>query len=169
VPADRERVPVNLTSPDRALDLASRAVRENLNDSLALSAAGIINLFGGDLSAANDYQLRALTLSPNEYRAHGQITCVSHIRMAEGRYEEALEWAQRSLAVSPNYTPTYWMLAAGNAHLGRLKEAREHAGELLSLNPDLTITKLRIGQQARDNRRVEVLFDGMRLAGISEQ
>jgi len=154
---------------DRALDLASRAVRENPNDTLALSAAGIVNLFGGDLSAANDYQLRALTLSPNEYRAHGQLTCVSHIRMAEGRYEEALEWAQRSLAVSSNYTPTYWMLAAGNAHLGRLEEARDYARELLGLNPDLTIARLRVGQHARDSRRVEVLFDGLRLAGIPEQ
>ena len=59
---------------DRALDLASRAVSENPNDSLALGAAGIVNLFGGDLSAANDYELRALTLSPNEYRTHGQLT-----------------------------------------------------------------------------------------------
>jgi TolB-like protein len=56
---------------DQALDLASRAVAENPNDSLALSAAGVINLFAGDLSAANDFQLRALALSPNEYRAHG--------------------------------------------------------------------------------------------------
>ena len=154
---------------DRALDLASRAVSENPNNSLALGAAGIVNLFGGDLSAANHYVLRALTLSPNEYRAHGQLTCVSHIRMAEGRYEEAIEWAQRSLAVSPHYTPTYWMLAAGNAHLGRLEEARDYARELLRLNPDLTITRLRIGQHARDSRRVEVLFDGIRLAGIPEQ
>lgn len=153
---------------DRSLDLASRAVSENPNDSLALSAAGIINLFAGDLPAASDHQLRALALSPNEYRAHGQLACVSHIRMAQGQYEEALEWAQRSLAVSSNYTPAYWMLAAGNAHLGRLDEARNHARELLSLNPDLTITRLRKGLHARDMQRVEILFDGIRIAGIPE-
>jgi adenylate cyclase len=89
--------------------------------------------------------------------------------VAEGRYEEGLEWAQRSLAVSANYTPTYWMLAAGNAHLGRLEEARHHARELLRLNPDLTITRLRKGQHSREMRRVEVVFDGLRIAGIPEQ
>ncbi len=154
---------------DKALDLASRAISENPNDALALGAAGIINLYAGDLSAADDCQLRALTLSPNEYRAHGQLTCISHIRMANGRYEEALEWAQRSLAVSSNYTPSYWMLAAGNAHLGRLGEAQQHAGELLKLNPDLTIARLRNALHARDMKRVEIVFDGMRMAGIPER
>ncbi len=153
---------------DGALDLVLRAVSENPNDSLALGAAGVACLFAGDLSEAYGYQLRALTLSPNEYRAHGQLTCVSHIRMAEGRFEEALEWAQRSLAVSSYYTPTYWMLAAGNAHLRRLDEARHYARELLRLNPDLTIARLRLGQHARDMRRVEIVFEGLRLAGFPE-
>lgn len=153
---------------DRALELASRAVVENPNDFTALGAAAIVNLFGGDLVSANTYVMRALTLSPNEYRAHGQLTCVSHIRLAEGRYDEAIQWAQRSLAVSSHYTPTYWMLAAASAHIGLLAQAQDYARKLLKLNPELTITGLRVGQHARDMRRVDVLFDGMRLAGIPE-
>ena len=125
-------------------------------------------LFAGDLKVASDYQLRALKLNPNEYFAHAQLTCVSHIRMAEKQFGEAIEWAQRSLSGSAYYTPTYWMLVAGHAHLKQLDEARRHLDELLKLDPDLTISKLRLGQHARDPWRVEVLFEGLRLAGLPE-
>jgi Flp pilus assembly protein TadD len=153
---------------DRSLELALRAVTENPNDSQALCSAGVVCLFAGDLGDAATYQLRALKLSPNEYVAHGQLTCVSHIRLAEGRFEESIDWAKRSLAASPHYTPTWWMLAAANAHLGRLEEARRGAAELLRLNPPLTVAGLKFGQHARDPRRVEVIFEGLRLAGFPE-
>ncbi len=153
---------------DRSLELALRAVAENPNNSSALSGAAICSLFGGDLRAAADYQLRALSLSPNEYFAHGQLTCVSHIRMCERNFDEAIEWALRSLAVSPHYTPTYWMLVAANAHLDRLDEARRYLDELLRINPGFTIATMRLGQHARDPWRVDVLFQGLRLAGLPE-
>lgn len=153
---------------DRGLELALRAVAENPNDSVALSGAGVVCLFAGDLKVASDYQLRALKLNPNEYFAHAQLTCVSHIRMAEKQFGEAIEWALRSLSGSAYYTPTYWMLVAGHAHLKQLDEARRHLDELLKLDPDLTISKLRLGQHARDPWRVEVLFEGLRLAGLPE-
>ena len=153
---------------DRGLSLALQAVTENPNDLMALMCAGVVCLVAGDLGLATQYQLKALTLSPNEYWAHGQLTCIAHIRMAEGAYEEALEWAKRSLAVSPHYTPTLWMLIAGNAHLGRMEEAHHYVAELQRLNPGLTISRLRLGQRARDMRRVEVLFEGLRLAGMPE-
>lgn len=60
------------------------------------------------------------------------------------------------------------MLVAANAHLDRLDEARRYLSELQRINPTLTITKLRLGQHARDPWRVEVLFQGLRLAGLPE-
>jgi TolB-like protein len=153
---------------DRSLELALRAVAENPHDSTALSHGAVCCLFGGDLGMAAEYQLRALSLSPNEYFAHGQLTCVSHIKMCERNFEEAIAWAVRSLAVSPHYTPTYWMLAAAHAQLNRLDEARRYLAELVRINPTLSISKLRLGQHARDPWRVEVVFQGLRLAGLPE-
>ena len=40
--------------------------------------------------------------------------------MVLGNYAEALDWAMRSLAVNQNFPPTYWMLIAANAQLGRI-------------------------------------------------
>lgn len=157
----------NIGEYDRALELARRAVTENPNDSVALGYAGVVCLFGGDLEEALAYELRALALNPNEYSAHGLITCVSHIKMCEADFEGAIDWARRSLAVSPVYTPTFWMLVAGNAHLGRLKEAQRHLAELMQIDPLLTIAKLRLGQHARDSRRVEVVLEGLLMAGMA--
>lgn len=85
---------------------------------------------------------------------------------AQGRFEEALEWAKRSLSVSTHYGPTYWMLIAGNAHLGRVDEARQFVAELQQIVPSISLEGLKRGQHARDMRRVEVLFSGMVAAGL---
>ncbi|HVX66918.1 MAG TPA: winged helix-turn-helix domain-containing protein, partial [Bryobacteraceae bacterium] len=159
---------MNLEQFDQALELALRAVTENPNDAFALGTAGVMSLFCGELQAAADYQLRALSLSPNEYFAQAQLACVSHIRLCEGRPEEAIEWALRSLAASPHWPPSYWLLAAANAHLGRIEEARRYVGELLKINPSLTVSKLRVSLRARDPSRVEVVIQGLRLGGLPE-
>ena len=44
----------------------------------------------------------------------------------------------RSLAVNPIYDPTFWMLIAANAHLGRMGEARRHLAEFRRLDIALT-------------------------------
>ena len=41
-----------------------------------------------------------------------------------GNYEEALSFASRSLALNAHFDPTYWMLIAANAYLGRMDDAR---------------------------------------------
>ena len=49
--------------------------------------------------------------------------------MIRGNYAEALVWAARSLASNPNFDPTYWVLIAANAHLGRMDEAHRFLGK----------------------------------------
>lgn len=151
---------------DRAIELADAAIARNPNDAEILAHAGVVHLFAGDLDTANRLQLQALNLSPNEYSAHGGITCVSHIRMVQGLFEEALEWAKRSLSSSVQYGPTYWMLIAGSAHLGRLNDARQFVAELQQIVPGVSISGIRKGLHARDMRRVEILFSGMLAAGL---
>ena len=56
---------------------------------------------------------RAIGLNPNDIGTHWQLTGIAHIRMAQGRYEEALEVASRSLAVNSGYDATFWMLIEG--------------------------------------------------------
>jgi hypothetical protein len=74
----------------------------------------------------------------------------------------------RSLAVSARFDPTYWMLVAANAHLGRMDEARRFLADLRALAPEATIASIRAGQPAHDPRRIEAILDGLRLGGLPE-
>ena len=53
------------------------------------------------------------------------LTAISHAHMALGNFEEAVHWAERSHVINAEDDPTFWMLIAGNAQLGRMPEARK--------------------------------------------
>ena len=57
------------------------------------------------------------------------LTGIAHAHMILGDYPEALVWAGRSLALNLTFDPTFWMLVAANAHLGRMDEAPGFLGE----------------------------------------
>ncbi|MGZ2505419.1 tetratricopeptide (TPR) repeat protein, partial [Rhizobium beringeri] len=143
-----------------------RAISENPNNAMVLQQAGVGALLGGDLGEAADYLQRALRLNPNELGTHWQLTGMAHIRMAEGRYEEALDWAMRSQAVNSGYDANHWMLIAANAYLGHMGEARKHLAALESISPGVNLARIRRGQHAIDPHRIEVLIEGMRMAGM---
>src|SRR5262249_37442797 len=130
--------------------------------------SGIGALLAGDLGEAAGYFQRALRLNSNEFWTPSQLTGMAHIRMAEGHYEEALDWATRSLAINSGYDPTHWMLISANAYLGRMVEARKHLDGLEDISPGVSLERIRRGQHSIDPHRIEVLIEGMRMAGMRE-
>ena len=69
--------------------------------------------------------------------------------MALGNYETALSYASRALACTPNIDPSYWIIVAANAHLGRMTEVRRYLEKLRALCLGLTIELLGIGQPSK--------------------
>jgi DNA-binding winged helix-turn-helix (wHTH) protein/tetratricopeptide (TPR) repeat protein len=57
----------------------------------------------------------------------------AHVLM--GRYDEALPWLQRSIAITPGTGRSHFMLAAAYQKLGRFEEARAAIAEGLRLRP----------------------------------
>ena len=79
------------------LALCSRAVALNPNNRAVLDLASVAHLFAGDLNEVIACGMRALQLSPG---APDNYNCLEHIASAHfsaGRFEEAAEWAQRSI------------------------------------------------------------------------
>jgi hypothetical protein len=89
-----------------------------------------------------------------------------------GRDEEAVGWLSQSIDLNPNIPVPYFVLAAAQAHLGRLQEAREAVRAGLELSPGFTIARMR--SSAASDHPVylagrERVYDGLRKAGLPEE
>jgi TolB-like protein/Tfp pilus assembly protein PilF len=153
---------------DQGLAILRRAVELNRNDAEVLRHAGIGNIHCGSLDDALAYFHRALRLSPVDPFAFAVLTGIAHVQMILGKYDEALAVAERSLAANPNYDPTYWMLIAASAQLGRMEEARNWLSKFRALVPGITVERIKAGQADKDPTRLAAILDGLRLAGLEE-
>ncbi len=158
-------------SPDYGWALAAilSAVEANPNDLQVVSRAGIAHLHCGNIADSLAYLHRAIRLSPRDPGAHVSLTGIAHCHMALGDYPEALLWAARSLALTPNYHCTYWMLIAANAQLGQMDEARKFLAQFRKLAPGVTVASIWAGQPQKDPSRCAAVLEGLRLAGLAEE
>ena len=152
----------------RGKQIIADAVEANPNNLLVLSCAAIAELHCGDLEKTLAHSRRAILMSPRTPTAYLPMSAIAHANMVLGNYEEALEAAERSLAVNPSYSPTYWMLIAANVHLGRMDEARRWLAKFGALAPGVTIARIRAGQPAKFADRNAAILDGLRRAGLEE-
>jgi tetratricopeptide (TPR) repeat protein len=108
----------------------------------------------------------AMRLSPQD-PYFGQFL----VRRAEaylflGRLDEAVESAEQSLR-EPNVQWSRWaILAASQAHLGRLEEARRSIKALQTLRPDVDLAFARDYWPISDTNALQYLMEGLRKAGL---
>lgn len=153
---------------DTGIIALRQAVAENPNNINLLGYAGIGALHAGTLEEAETWLLRAMSFNTRDLGEHWNLGGMAHIRMVQGRFEEALDWATRSHAVNSQNHSVHWMLAAANAYLGRMDEAVRWREALQRLHPGVTLSRIQRGQLLRDPRRIEVIVEGLRLAGLPE-
>jgi TolB-like protein len=149
------------------LSLCVRAVEFNPNNRAVLDLAAVAELYAGDLDKMIALGLRALQLSPG---APDNYMCITHIASAHfsaGRFEEAAQWAQRSIELEKRYVYSHLFLAASNAQLGRIEQARSSLNTAMALRPDFTITHMNRCPMRFPERR-KLWLDGLRLAGMQE-
>jgi adenylate cyclase len=150
---------------DRGVTLLERAVAINPSHEVVVLNAGVAHMAGGSLEKATGYFLRALDMTLNQSIA---MTGLALISVYRGQNEKAIEWATRSLAINPNLNATYWALIAANAYLERRDEARRWLTSLQALSPGVTVASISLGQSSKDPGRVEIVNEGLRLAGMPE-
>jgi TolB-like protein len=153
---------------DWGMTLLAAGVEANPNNTAVLMQAAVGHLHCGDLDEALALARRADRLRAGDLGAHFAPCLMAHVAIIRGRYAEALDFARRAFARNANFDPTLWMLAAANAHLGRMEEARHYLAKLRELTPGVTIARIRAGQPAKDPGRIAAVLDGLRLAGLPE-
>ena len=100
------------------------------------------------------------------------MTIAGLAKLCLGRDEEAAVWLLRSVEANRNFPNEHFFLAAAQAHLGRMSEARAAAKAGLALNPTFTIRRFRAGAFSDNPTHLaqrERLYDGMRKAGVPEE
>jgi TolB-like protein/Flp pilus assembly protein TadD len=153
---------------DVGMAMVRAAAETNPNDMEVAFQAGIAHLHCGTIGDALACFHRAIRLSPRDSRSYFSLTGIAHAQMVLGHYGESLAWATRSLAINANFNPTYWMLVAANAHLGRMDEAHRRLDDFRRLAPGVTVAGICAGQPQMNPRRMANIFDGLRLAGLAE-
>jgi adenylate cyclase len=111
---------------------------------------------------------KAMRLSPQDSWMWLFFHGVATAHFAAARYEEAVEWSQRSLQRMPGWAVTLSILAASYGHLGRIDEAQSALREVRQLNPEFSLAGLRLFLSAASPDYVERYIDGLRRAGLEE-
>ena len=130
----------------------------------------MVRVYLGDTELAIAHLERSARLSPLDalayYGSQGFVTA----HFIAGRYEEASAWCDKTLQEQPDFSPALRMKAATCGLLGRLDEGRVWVERLLAINPDTTVSSMRLyyGVFMKKPGCLEAILDGLRKAGLPE-
>jgi adenylate cyclase len=115
-----------------------RALTLNPNSEYARGYLGISYAFGGDHDAALQHLDEVIRLSPR-----GLLVVLWHLgkgwaALLAGRYEQAVEFAERASEANRVFPDTYAVLASAYGHLGNKVGARSALDQLLYRLPGVT-------------------------------
>jgi adenylate cyclase len=147
---------------DRALSVLERAVALNPSSALACWSLGSALASAGRPDDAIPMVEKAIRLSPQDPMMNEFLFTIGSAQFMAGRYEQAIDFARRSLDLKPEQPGGWRVLAAANALLGRMDEARRSLRELLRLTPNLT--ERRMGTFLGEESMTKYV-DGLRKAG----
>ncbi|MBV8121035.1 MAG: tetratricopeptide repeat protein, partial [Alphaproteobacteria bacterium] len=134
-------------------------------------ARGFVLVFLNQPGPAIEAIQRALRLSPLDPQGPGFKSALAAAHFVGGRYQEAVEWADRALHERPNFDPAMAVKVVSCAHLGRIDEAREWLRRRLELQPGLTIAEWRARSAVKfaSPEFLALYVDGLRKAGLPEE
>jgi adenylate cyclase len=152
----------------RAKDLAYRSLQLNPNSAIGLAMAGRTELHTGNASKALELLFRAERLSPREPREWFIMIGIAGACLRAGRFHEAISACRKALNQKPGNSMVLRMLAASLVKQGRQSEAAQVAREVLAVDPQVTLTKLRARGGYMDINFANEYLAALRVAGIPE-
>jgi adenylate cyclase len=142
----------------------------NPNSAQAWLASAYVSCFAYRNDAAIEALERATRLSPLDPLGHLIKFGFALAHLQSGRYEKAIEWADRALIQKPSFTNAMIVRTAACGHLERREEAREWVGRIRQTAPQLTVSSIKqflSGFFIPDALAHQV--DGLAKAGLPQQ
>jgi adenylate cyclase len=153
-----------------AASAAERALALNPNSANAWMASGLVSCFSSRPDAAIEALQRAMRLSPLDPQGASIKSGLAGVHLVAGRYQEALEWADRALHEQPHCSPALRVKVVSLAQLGRIDEARHWLRSVLELQPGMTIAWYgRYGVPFLPPETLAVMVEGLLKAGLPEE
>jgi tetratricopeptide (TPR) repeat protein len=109
-----------------------------------------------------------MALGPLDPNFFMYLMVAGWVHLFAGRAGQALQLAERSLALYADWDSTYWLLIPAYVQLNRLAEARAALPKFLALAPDATIGTLRKLLPFRMPALLDIVLDGLRQAGLPD-
>jgi len=150
------------------LDGVRRAVERNPGSGHVNFLAGTALVCGGDSEGGLALVERAMTLGPLDPGYFMFLTVAALAHLFSGRPAKALDLAERSAVLNPDWDTPYWAAVPALVQLDRLPEAQAALGRFLPLAPGITVSALRNSLPVRDAVSRDMILDGFRKAGLPE-
>jgi adenylate cyclase len=148
--------------------LIDRALRINPNSADALTYSGMARAYLGESDVAIAHLERAHRLSPLDAQTYNKFLAAAFATFTAGRYEESLEWTDRTLKEKADYVPAWRMRAACFGLLGRIDEGQEAVLRLLAFSPHETQASIRTYYSVSIKKpgAVDAFVEGLRRVGM---
>jgi len=151
-----------------AKELAYRSLQLNPNSAIALAMTGWIEAILAETAKALEHLHRADRLSPRDPRTWFINTGIGMAYFISGQYDEAVVWNKKALAQNPRSAVALRVLAASLACQGQKDRAHEAIGQLLKIEPSLTISNLQPRMRMQHESVWKKFSEALRLAGLPE-
>jgi adenylate cyclase len=149
--------------------ILDRALTLNPNGASAWMVSGWIHALRNEPEAAIEACERALRLSPLDPLQYMNACGFAMAHLVARRFEQAIEWADRTLRDQPRVITAIRIKIVANAHLGLIDEARAELARMLALNPKFTIAAMRaLLTPFSAPEFLDIYITGLRLAGLPE-
>ena len=153
-----------------ALAMAVAATKLSPNDPdalIALAAALTANDQAAEAVPVLERALSRLSTPPDRYREVAGMTYL--LAGAPSKAVEEFGRLHGAGTFAGNRHYTGWFLAASLAHAGRVERARDVVEEALTARPEQTLQSIALSlDHLADQRGLDVVLDGLRLAGMPD-
>jgi TolB-like protein/Tfp pilus assembly protein PilF len=128
---------IGMDKHDRAAAFAAfdAALAVSPSSAATYLLGSIILAWGGEAERAIEWGERGLRLSPFDPWRVGAFIAFALAHFHRGLFEDAADAGRKAVQYNPIFSPSYMVLAAPLAKLGRLEEAKAAAARVLELQP----------------------------------
>ena len=109
---------------------------------------------------------KAIRLNP--HHPPWYLFFLGNVYMQAGRYEESIAVFKKHLQFQPDFIWSHMILACNYSFLGREKEAREAAKEVLRIDPKFSIERYATLWHFKNEERKKRYLDALRKAGLPD-